>query len=175
MKRQPCFKMWLLGMLALTPSIGFGAPCDEYAPGACTEMLLQSSVTWDGAPMKYLKTRQPELTVRTIQFSPRTFNQPHIHEAPVYIYVISGDFQVDLLDNQNRVIESRVWHAGEAFNEVMNTNHLGGNPSPNTWTKLVIMGPSKVGCPFMTAQGVEPVCDDDDHNHDHGRDHHTGH
>jgi quercetin dioxygenase-like cupin family protein len=123
---------------------GFAAPCAPDAPGACTEMLLESSVTWDGAPIKYLRTRTPELTIRSIQFAPGVYNDWHIHEAPVYIYVMQGSFEVVHVDGRRET-----WNEGEAFNEVMNTPHYGGNPG-SVHTKLVIMSPSIADCPFMT-------------------------
>jgi len=150
----------LIGGTVAVLSTGAAAFCAPDAPGACTDMLLQSTVTWDGAPMKYLRTRHPELTIRTIQFSPGTYNAPHIHEAPVYIYVMTGAFEVILADGR-----SQTWYAGEAFNEVMNTVHRGGNPG-TTFTKLVIMSPSMEDCPFMTLvttlQSDGPQCKEDD-------------
>jgi quercetin dioxygenase-like cupin family protein len=136
-------------------------------------MLLQSSVTWDGAPIKYLRTRTPELTIRTIQFAPGVHNAWHIHEAPVYIYVMSGAFEVFLADGRYDR-----WEAGEAFNEVMNTAHYGGNPG-TVPTKLVIMSPSEVNCPFMTAWPLTdgPQCAEDEHWSDGrgwGHDRHGG-
>lgn len=145
--------------VAAVASTTVRAECAPDALGACTEMLLQSNVTWDGEPMRYLRTKTPELTIRTIQFSPQTYNQWHIHEAPVYIYVMSGSFEVILGDGRHET-----WFAGQAFNEVMNTVHKGGNPSSTEWTKLVIMSPSIKDCPFMTPWPLTdgPQCKEDE-------------
>jgi quercetin dioxygenase-like cupin family protein len=162
----------LSGAFALA-SAGVLANCAPNDPGACTDMLLQSSVTWDGAPIKYLRTKNPELTVRTIQFAPGVHNKMHIHEAPVYIYVMTGSFEVFLADGRYQR-----WEAGEAFNEVMNTAHNGGNPG-TVWTKLVIMSPSIKGCPFMTPTPLAngPQCREDEDSRDGrgwGHDEHGG-
>jgi quercetin dioxygenase-like cupin family protein len=156
MKRGSWSKVLLSGMLAIVPLVSFAA-CDPYADGACTEMLLDTTTTWDGAPMKYLKTKNPELTIRTIQFSPTTYNNWHAHEAPIYIYVMSGDFEVIMVDKHGTE-QRRTFHAGEAFNEVVNTTHRGGNPSYSEWTKLLVMSPSEIGCPFMTPNGSRRLC-----------------
>ena len=155
-------KQLLMGsalVFAAAVSTGTFADCAPDAPGACTEMLLQSNVTWDGMPIRYLRTKNPELTIRTIQFAPGTYNKWHIHEAPVYIYVMSGSFDVILADGRKET-----WFAGQAFNEVMNTVHYGGNPSATEWTKLVIMSPSIKDCPFMTAWPLVdgPQCHEDE-------------
>jgi quercetin dioxygenase-like cupin family protein len=153
------YKQFLIGGAFALASGSVLADCAPDAPGACTEMLLQSTVTWEGAPIKYLRTKTPELTIRTIQFAPGVHNAMHIHEAPVYIYVMSGSFEVNLLDGRYER-----WEAGQAFNEVMNTVHNGGNPSATEWTKLVIVSPSIVGCPFMTPYPLTngPQCHEDD-------------
>jgi len=104
-----------------------------------------------------MKTHRPELTIRTIQFSPNTYNNWHIHEAPVYIYVMSGDFEVIMIDKHGHQIR-KTFHAGEAFNEVVDTTHRGGNPSASNWTKLLVMNPSEVNCPFMTPIDSPYLC-----------------
>lgn len=158
MKRGSWFKALPFGILAMASSLTFAA-CDPYAPGACSEILLDTTTTWDGARMKYLQTRRPELTVRTIQFSPNTYNAWHIHEAPVYIYVMEGDFEVILINRYGQEVR-RTFHAGEAFNEVVDTTHRGGNPSTSNWTKLLVMNPTEVDCPFMTPDGSPDLCSD---------------
>lgn len=148
----------LLGLLAAMPVVAKAAEvCDPHALGACPNILLDTNTTWDGAPMAYLKTKHPRLNIRTIQFSPGIFNGWHIHETPVYIYVMEGDFQVDMIDKQGNQI-TKVFHAGEAFSEVVDTVHRGGNPSTDTWTKLVVVNTTQDDCPFMTPVGSPPVC-----------------
>jgi len=143
--------------LTLASACAF-ADCAPNAPGACTDILLRSNVTWDGAPMKYLQTKHPELTMRTIQFAAGVHNNWHVHEAPVYIYVMTGSFEVFLADGRYER-----WEAGQGFNEVMDTVHYGGNPG-TVPTKLLIMSPGIAGCPFMTdwpmANG--PQCHEDE-------------
>jgi len=50
---------------------------------------------------------------------------------------------------------------------VMNTAHYGGNPGTET-TKLLVMAPSEVNCPFMTTWPLAdgPQCDEDEHWND---------
>lgn len=148
MERNNLIKAGLIAFFAMASSVSFAA-CDPKAPGACTDMLLDTTTTWDGTPMHYVRTTKPVLTVRTIQFSPTTYNAWHFHEAPVYVYVMSGDFEVISFDDRGK--EKRaMFHAGDAFNEVVDTTHRGGNPSASNWTKILIMTPSEVNCPFMT-------------------------
>jgi quercetin dioxygenase-like cupin family protein len=145
-------------VLVSASSLAQAQACDPHAPGSCTDMLLTTKTTWDGKKMEYMHTHRPELTVRTIQTSPGTYNDWHIHEAPIYIYVMSGDFEVIMIDKHGKEIR-KTFHAGEAFNEVVDTIHRGGNPSTTNWTKLLVMNPTEVNCPFMTPEGSPYQCD----------------
>jgi quercetin dioxygenase-like cupin family protein len=157
----------LLGVSALFSASAFaGAECD---PGTsfCTHIIYKQTTTWDGAPAKFLRTKTPEVEMQSKVFRPRIFNNPHIHRAPLYIYLERGQFQVNLVDGRQRV-----WNEGEAFPEVVNTIHTGGNPSYTDDTKLVIAVAGKVGLPFMdlypwTTPPADPN-DDECHNHRHG-------
>lgn len=122
-----------------------GAECD---PGTsfCTHVILKDTVTWDGAPLDFLRTKTPEVEMQSKVFAPGVHNNWHIHRAPLYIYIERGEFEVELLDGRRFA-----WKEGEAFLEVVNTIHKGGNPSATNDTKLVIAVAGKVGLPFMDA------------------------
>ncbi len=109
-----------------------------------TDVVLSTNVTWDGAPMEYLTTDNPELSVRVIDFMPGAATAWHMHPAPGYIYVVKGSFRVELLDGT-----AQTWHQGQAFNEVVNTAHFGMNPGPGR-AQLVVITPGEVGGDFMT-------------------------
>jgi quercetin dioxygenase-like cupin family protein len=122
-----------------------GAECD---PGSsfCTHVMLKDTTTWDGAPVKFLRTKTPEVEMQSKVFVPLAYNDWHIHRAPLYIYVERGEFEVILLDGKKKT-----WKEGESFLEVVNTIHKGGNPSTTNDAKLVIAVAGKVGLPFMDA------------------------
>ncbi len=109
-----------------------------------TQVVLTTNTTWDGAPMAYLNTDNPELSVRVIDFRPGAATAWHMHSAPGYIYVVKGSFRVELLDGT-----AQTWYAGEAFNEVVNTAHFGMNPGPGP-AQLVVITPGEIGGDFMT-------------------------
>jgi quercetin dioxygenase-like cupin family protein len=142
-----------------------GAECD---PGTtfCTHVILKDTTTWDGAPVQFLRTKYPEVEMQSKVFTPGTYNNWHIHRAPLYIYVERGDFEVILLNGKKKTFKE-----GEAFLEVVNTIHRGGNPSSTNDTKLVIAVAGKVGLPFMDAwpwtQRPANPNDDECHGHHH--------
>lgn len=107
-----------------------------------TNVLLLTNTTWAGKEIKYLKTKKPEVRVQTVEFMPGAATIWHKHPVPSYIYVLSGQFVVELADTT-----SRQFNAGEAFVEVVNTWHRGVNLGTEP-AKLLIFYTGEVGTPI---------------------------
>lgn len=154
----------IVGILGLGAQNAIAA-CDHSVNPLCVTVIAETTTTWDGAPMEYLKTRHPMMSVRTVELAPGAANSWHIHEAPQYIYVEKGSFEVFLDDGRNMT-----WQAGEAFNEVVHTLHFGRNPGTEP-TRLIVISATQEDCPFMTMPGEELQCT----NGDGHRNRHHGH
>ena len=111
--------------VALATDAGIASPID-------THVLFVTNSTWAGDPIKYMKTKTPEVKVQTVEFAPGASTIWHYHPVPSYIYVISGTFQVETGDGR-----LQQFNAGQAFVEVVNTLHRGTNVGTEP-TKLVV-------------------------------------
>ncbi len=108
-------------MLALCPQRGF---CFEtaYNAGVESKIILVSTVTAAGQPVAYPLTRKPEVTAMKVVLRPGQETGWHYHAAPGYAYLISGELTVDY-----EGAPSRVFKAGEAYCEAVDTPHNGKN------------------------------------------------
>lgn len=97
-----------------------------------THVLLVTGTTWTGEPIKYMKTKTPEVRIQTVEFAPGAATPWHYHPVPSYLYVQEGTFQVETGDGR-----LQQFTAGQAFVEVVNTLHRGTNVG-NVPAKLVI-------------------------------------
>lgn len=127
----------LIGVIAASPSA-----LAVHAGPIATSVLLLTNTTWAGKDIKYLKTKNPEVRVQTVEFAPGAATIWHKHPVPSYIYVLSGQFVVELADTT-----SRQFNAGEAFVEVVNTWHRGVNLGTED-AKLLIFYTGEVGTPI---------------------------
>ena len=140
--------IWLAATAASSVAIATdgGIPID-------THVLFVTNSTWAGDPIKYMKTKTPEVRVQTVEFAPGASTIWHYHPVPSYIYVISGTFQVETGDGR-----LQQFNAGQAFVEVVNTLHRGTNVGTEP-TKLVIFYTGD-GSPVVTL-APPPVKDKD--------------
>lgn len=120
-----------LALLALAVACASPAYATDGTP-IHTQVLLNTSTTWTGEPIEYMKTKTPEVRVQTVEFAPGAGTVWHYHPVPSYLYVLEGTFQVETGDGR-----LQQFTAGQAFVEVVNTLHRGTNVG-NVPTKLVI-------------------------------------
>ncbi|MEN6620474.1 MAG: cupin domain-containing protein [Smithella sp.] len=122
-------KCWLIICLSLMPSLVFAS---EYNSGVQAMVILKASTTGNGAPIAYLKTDRPEITAMTVDILPGAQTGWHIHNVPVYAYVMSGCLTVYIEGNV-----SRKFNAGDVIIEVVNARHNGVNNSKDP-VKLIV-------------------------------------
>ena len=127
----PSFKRGLV-MLALAAACATPVLATDTATPIDTHVLLNTSTTWTGEPIKYMKTKTPEVRVQTVEFAPGAATAWHYHPVPSYLYVLEGIFQVETGDGR-----LQQFTAGQAFVEVVNTLHRGTNVG-SVPTKLVV-------------------------------------
>jgi len=85
-----------------------------------------------------------EVRVFTAVFKPGDRTVFHTHRAPVTVYVIEGEFTLEMADRPPVVV-----HAGSAFVEPPQVRMTGFNRSPSSSTRVVIFYVSMPGEPFL--------------------------
>lgn len=85
-----------------------------------------------------------EIRVLTASFKPGDRTVFHTHRSPVTVYVLEGQFTLDL-DGRSPVVVS----AGEAFVEPPNVKMTGYNKSSKEALRVIIFYVSDPGTPFL--------------------------
>ena len=87
-----------------------------------TDILAKGSVSWDGGAVEYTSGK-PEITIQKIAISTSSEEVTlavHCHTMPLAAYVVKGSVRVVKPSGENKLFQ-----AGDAFIEVMNTWHKG--------------------------------------------------
>jgi quercetin dioxygenase-like cupin family protein len=92
---------------------------DDYI-GVTSRKLLSTSTTSNGQKISYLATDRPEVTAMVVELPPGGETGWHLHNVPVYAYVLSGSLDVEIADGR-----SYVFRQGDAIVEVQNLAHNG--------------------------------------------------
>lgn len=126
----------LIGVFSFAPA------AHAQAPGlAAPKLVLKESV------LQMPKGDTQEVRVLTAAFKPGDKTVFHTHRSPVTVYVLEGQFTLDL-DGRAPVVVS----AGQAFVEPPNVKMTGHNKSATDPLRVVIFYVSEVDTPFL-----EPV------------------
>ena len=130
---------WLLQVIAVTAFIASSASTYAQVPGlAAPQLVLKESVA------RMPKTDIQEVRVLTAAFKPGDRTVFHSHRSPVTVYVLEGQFTLDL-DGRPPVVVS----AGQAFVEPPNVKMTGHNKSTTDALRVVIFYVSDIGTPFL--------------------------
>lgn len=125
--------------LALMLGAAFGAAAQAQAPGlAAPHLVLKESV------LQMPKSDTQEVRVLTASFKPGDQTVFHTHRSPVTVYVLEGQFTLDL-EGRAPVVLS----AGQAFVEPPNVKMTGHNKSATDALRVVIFYVSDPGTPFL--------------------------
>lgn len=87
------------------------------APRSAT--LLDSSTSWDGAPLSY-PAGKARITAMKITLEEGDAVAFHCHPVPTFGYILEGSIRVLLASGREQV-----FHQGQALAEVVNTLHRG--------------------------------------------------
>jgi quercetin dioxygenase-like cupin family protein len=119
--------------------MAFGAGVHAQTPGlAMPTLVLKESVS------QMPKSDVQEVRVLTASFKPGDKTVFHSHRWPVTVYVLEGQFSLDLADRAPVVVK-----AGEAFVEPPNVKMTGYNKSATDALRVVIFYVSDTGTPFL--------------------------
>lgn len=122
------FNGWL-GIILLAAS-GYAITDEQAYKG---QNLLQSEVDVLDQPLVY-PSGTPRVTSDIITLAPGEAGKPHIHQIPMFAYVLSGIISVDYGDHG-----VRTYQQGEALMEAQNVVHFGFNPSNEEPVSLLVV------------------------------------
>ena len=128
-----------LAGVACLIGIAVGTGAQAQAPGlAMPTLVLKETV------LQMPKGDTQEVRVLTASFKPGDKTAFHTHRSPVTVYVLEGQFTLDLEGRAPVVVK-----AGEAFVEPPNVKMTGYNKSATDTLRVVIFYVSDVDTPFL--------------------------
>lgn len=130
MKRLIC--AFALLSLATTPVLAK----DTYPP---VQILLSASETTIGQPITY-PTGTAKITSAIVTMQPGKKTGPHLHNVPLYGYMLAGELTVDY-----GPAGTKTYRSGDSLLEAIGTIHEGTNTGTDVARILVV---------FMGADGV---------------------
>lgn len=111
--------MMPVGLFCLLVLASLPARPFQNEPGAQREVLLTTSTSWDGSPLRY-PVGKPQLTSVRIRLGESQEIPFHCHPVPTFGYVLSGVLEVQTASGERHRFEQ-----GDAVVEVVNTWHQG--------------------------------------------------
>ena len=131
--------VYLASLLAAVLSAVSGPAAHAQAPGqAAPKLVLKESV------QQMPKSDTQEVRVLTASFKPGDKTVFHTHRSPVTVYVLEGQFTLDLEGREPVVIS-----AGQAYVEPPGVKMIGYNRSATEPLRVVIFYVSEPGTPFL--------------------------
>ena len=113
---------------------------EEYASVRTTEVGVATTAA-NGQRLSYLDTDRPEVTALIVEIPPGGETGWHLHNVPVYAYMIAGTIIVEMGDGK-----SYRFKKGEAIFEVRATPHNGRNTG-RKWAKMLVFYTGEEGRP----------------------------
>ena len=90
------------------------------------------------------RSESQEVRVLTASFKPGDKTVFHTHRSPVTVYVLEGQFTLDLEGREPVIVKT-----GQAFVEPPNVKMTGYNKSATDALRIVIFYVSEIGTPFL--------------------------
>ena len=136
--RRAC-KMYLASLLAAMLSAVSSPAAHAQAPGqVAPKLVLKESV------QQMPRSDTQEVRVLTASFKPGDKTVFHTHRSPVTVYVLEGQFTLDLEGREPVVIST-----GQAYVEPPGVKMTGYNRSATEPLRVVIFYVSEPGTPFL--------------------------
>jgi quercetin dioxygenase-like cupin family protein len=105
-------------------------------------VLLQASQTAAGQPIQFPLFRN-QITALRAELAPGGQTGRHMHPVPTFVYVLEGELTVEAEGHA-----TKVYKAGDAFLEVVNTWHNGINRT-NAPTRFLVVFAGEEGKPNL--------------------------
>ncbi len=121
------------GRWQLVSHANFNALQGEAATPGVEVLLSKAMATTLGQPLAYPEATPAQLTSSILTLAPGQQTGWHLHEAPLYFYVMSGRVEVSYEGGVTKTYE-----AGTAVVEALGTPHNGRNPGATDTVILVV-------------------------------------
>jgi quercetin dioxygenase-like cupin family protein len=105
-------------------------------PVSSTVLLDKVGTTILGEGFQYPVTSDPEITSSVVRLEPGAETGWHLHEAPMYAYILEGTLEVTYEVDGSMV--TKVYNEGEAIMEGLDTRHNGKNTADGPVSVLVV-------------------------------------
>ncbi|HNX95388.1 MAG TPA: cupin domain-containing protein [Holophaga sp.] len=145
--RRPALLVTLLLIAPLGAAPDPVSSSAEAPPPVVATPLLKTAATWDGAPIAYPRSERPEIQTVRVEIAVGGATSWHQHPVNNIAYVLEGSLRLELEDGTTRIFK-----AGEAFAEVVDTWHRGVNVG-STPAKLLVVYMGEIGKPLSIAKG----------------------
>lgn len=109
-----------------------------------SNVILDTTATWNGVPIAYLKSQNPQVKAIVVEIPAGEATPWHQHPVNNLAYILEGSLKLELQDGT-----SRVFQKGESFAEVVNTLHRGINIGQSS-LKILVFYLSETGMPITT-------------------------
>ena len=133
------------GTAAVDRGGGMSNPCVAQAANKPlqiqTEILIQSTSSWDGTPYVSYPAGRPQITILKITIAPHSTMEWHSHPLPNAGYVLSGELTIEREDGTKEHFV-----AGQAVTETVNSVHRGITGAERT--VLIVFYPGTPGLPL---------------------------
>jgi quercetin dioxygenase-like cupin family protein len=106
-----------------------------------TEILIQSTFSWDRTPYVSYPAGRPQITILKITIAPHTTMKWHSHPLPNAGYILSGELTIERKDGTKKHFV-----AGQAVTETVNSAHRGITGAERT--VLIVFYPGIPGLPL---------------------------
>ncbi len=116
---------------------------------ATVQVLTKSSTSWDGKAVSYAPG-SAEIQIMKIHIPSGVQLPLHCHPTPLAAYMTKGTLEVTKKSG-----EKSIFHAGEAFIEVMNSWHFGR--SIDTDAELIVFYAGTKGIPITVKENGDPA------------------
>jgi len=131
--------VWVVGIM-----LTLSACSRENLPEVSSRVLLdKADTTVLGDGFSYPSAGNPEITSSIVRLEAGAETGWHLHEAPMYAYILEGT--LDVTYDIEGVMVTNTYHQGDAIMEGLDTPHIGKNLTKRPVSILVVnMGSSNV-------------------------------
>lgn len=132
MKKTSAIAVVMVGItLALSACSSESLP-----PVSSTVVLDKAGTTVLGDEFSYPEPTDPEVTSSIVSLQPGAETGWHVHEAPMYAYILEGTLEVTY--DVDGVLVTKTYAKGEAIMEGLDTPHIGKNLTNRPVSILVV-------------------------------------
>lgn len=126
-------KKWVAVGIILVVSVSFGIYFVTLPDEILSQTILDTDKTVIGQPIQY-PSGNPQITSKIVTIPVGSETGPHIHEVPMFAYVMKGEVTVDYGEKG-----TKTFLEGDSIMEAINYTHNGKNTGKEPTKILVVL------------------------------------